>query len=138
MPGSTGVGKPKEYKGASVDVDPLYSKLIVNNIDLEKDYGWKRHSVIHTHPGDYDSKLSNWYDNTFRGIEYFGDIPYAINNNMDIFLVTKEFDFIKRFNIAYYKHVNPRGMNYRWWDVHKDASHRATDKTSIYIGEEKK
>jgi hypothetical protein len=126
--GTTFVGE-KQEAGVKAEVDPMGSKAIIDGIDLESKYGWKRNSVIHTHPGynlDFSDTRSD--DGTRRE----GDIPFAIFNRVDVFVITKSYNFIKRFDIERYFNENPGGYDGPV-TTHNNAVYDATDKRYIYI-----
>jgi hypothetical protein len=132
MSGSNATGKPKKYVDDNYTVDVFQSKLEITNIDLEKDYGWRRKSAIHTHPQISDTNFSNIKDVGIGGTEYSGDIPFALHHNMNIYLVTKASHWIKKFDVAKYRELNPKGLHYHlYWPDHVRFSDRATQENSI-------
>lgn len=68
------------------EVDASLSKPIVGGVELS---GWTRSSTIHTHPHWGSSKFSDIRSVGTGGTFYEGDIPWSLDNGVDLYLASK-------------------------------------------------
>jgi RHS repeat-associated protein len=100
------------------------SRLFIGLIDLEKYFGWKRTSSIHSHPGGYSEFSNEWEGrNSFANDS---DIPHSIKTNQRVALINSVSTYIMMFDPEKYSKIYPKGLDGNKTD-HEAASKKATN-----------
>lgn len=120
LPGSTVEGSEK-FKDGGAEINPSKSQPLVNGVKVP---GWDRSSTIHTHHRGGSDDFSD--NNGTFGSSKGGDIGWALNNNVKLYLVDSR-KRIKLFDpVIYNSRVKRAKDGYIFSDNHKKAVEEAT------------